>query len=65
VWALGLSPPPILRGRLEVEPLAAAMRACLEDAQLRERARAFAGRIVRDGLERAVRIVEGRAGEAA
>ena len=60
VWKLGLSPPPIHRGRLEVAPLAAALRVCLDDAALRERARAFAGRMVRDGLDRAVRIIEAR-----
>jgi vancomycin aglycone glucosyltransferase len=58
VWRLGLSPPPIPRSLLQVEPLAAALRACLEDAALRERARAFAPTVALDGLDRTVRLIE-------
>jgi hypothetical protein len=41
-----------------VEPLAAALRACLEDTALRERARAFAPTVALDGLDRTVRFIE-------
>jgi UDP:flavonoid glycosyltransferase YjiC (YdhE family) len=58
VWQLGLSPPPIPRSLLQVEPLAAALRACLEDTALRERARAFAPTVALDGLDRTVRFIE-------
>lgn len=53
----GLTPGPV---RLtDPESLAAALRACIDDGGLRERARAFALTMATDGLARAVRIVEG------
>jgi UDP:flavonoid glycosyltransferase YjiC (YdhE family) len=58
VWKLGLSPPPIPRSLLQVEPLAAALRACLGDTALRERARAFAPTVSLDGLDQTVRLIE-------
>jgi UDP:flavonoid glycosyltransferase YjiC (YdhE family) len=58
VWKLGLSPAPIPRSLLQVEPLAAALRTCLEDTALRERARAFAPTVALDGLERTIRLIE-------
>ena len=58
VWKLGLSPPPIRKSLLQAGPLAAALRACLEDAELKARARTFAGRIAPDGLERTADIIE-------
>jgi UDP:flavonoid glycosyltransferase YjiC (YdhE family) len=58
VWRLGLSPPPVPRSTLQVEPLAEALRACLEDTALRERARAFAPRVTLDGLDRTISLIE-------
>ncbi len=58
VWQLGLSPPPIPRSLLEVEPLAVALRSCLVVSALRERARAFAPRVALDGLERTIQLIE-------
>ncbi len=40
------------------DELPRAMRACLDDGALRERARAFASRMIPDGVERAVRELE-------
>lgn len=51
VHGLGLSPDPRL-------PLAQAMRACVDDAGLKDRARAFAAMLTTDGLARAVQLVE-------
>ena len=58
VWKLGLSPPPIPRSLLQVEPLAAALRTCRDDTALRERARAFAPSVALDGLERTIQLIE-------
>ncbi len=60
VWRLGLSPPPIRKGRLRADALAAAIRTCVEEGTLRERARTFAAGMTRDGLDRAVALIEGR-----
>lgn len=59
VWKLELSPRPIPKGRLRADELGAAIRACLEDAALRQRAAEFAKGMRTDGLERAVAILEG------
>jgi UDP:flavonoid glycosyltransferase YjiC (YdhE family) len=59
VWKLGLSPPPIPRSLLHVEPLAAALRTCADDTALRERAREFATSVALDGLERTIRPESG------
>jgi len=58
VRRLGLSPAPIPRAALDVEPLTTALRACFEDPALRERARAFAPTVARDGLERTIDLIE-------
>jgi UDP:flavonoid glycosyltransferase YjiC (YdhE family) len=59
VWKLGLSPPPIPKTRLRAEALAAAIRTCIEDTGMRQRAASFANGIRTDGLARAVTILEG------
>ncbi len=43
----------------DVEALATAMRACVEDEALRDRARAFPARMVLGGVDRAVAVIEG------
>jgi UDP:flavonoid glycosyltransferase YjiC (YdhE family) len=59
VWTLGLSPPPIPKRRLSAEALAAAIRTCIEDAGMRQRAANFVNGIRTDGLARAIAILEG------
>jgi UDP:flavonoid glycosyltransferase YjiC (YdhE family) len=58
IHKLGLSPPPIHRGKLRAAELSQALRACIEDGAMRERARTFARGMALDGLERAVQAVE-------
>ncbi len=58
----GLSPRPIWKDRLTAEGLAAALRACVEDDAMRTRARSFAPKMTRDGVERMVRHVESLVG---
>ncbi|HVE81850.1 MAG TPA: glycosyltransferase [Myxococcales bacterium] len=55
----GIGPPSVPRFGASPEPLARAVRACLEDEGLRERARALSARMVRDGAARAVKVLEG------
>jgi len=65
-WQLGLTPRPIAnRRRLTASSLAEAIRACVTDEELRDRARAFAGGVVTDGVQRAVRVIAGESAPAA
>ena len=61
----GLAAGVIPRGRLRSELLAGAIRIAVEDEALRARARAFAARMVHDGVERAVELIEAMAREGA
>lgn len=64
VYERGLSPRPIRKEHLRADVLGAAMKACLEDAAMRQRAAEFAKGMRTDGLERAVEIIERGAGAA-
>jgi UDP:flavonoid glycosyltransferase YjiC (YdhE family) len=55
---LGLGPPAIAKRKLKPETLAAAIRTCLEDAGMRERAARFARELRTDGVERAIDFLE-------
>ena len=55
---LGLAPPPVPNARRDVEPLARAMRACVDEGDLRARARDFPARMLLDGVRRAAAVVE-------
>jgi UDP:flavonoid glycosyltransferase YjiC (YdhE family) len=54
----GIGPGALDRWERDPEPLARAIRACTADAALRERARTFAARMMPDGTDRAVELLE-------
>ena len=54
----GVGPPAVKRYSEDPEPLARALRACVEDGAIRERAREMAARIATDGAERTAEILE-------
>jgi sterol 3beta-glucosyltransferase len=54
----GLSPGKQSRKQLDPPKLAVAFRRCIEDSAMRERCRDFASRMILDGVERMVGLVE-------
>ena len=61
VAALGAGPAPILQRRLNVDALAAALRAAATDAGMRERAAALGARVRAErGVEQAVEVIAAR-----
>jgi vancomycin aglycone glucosyltransferase len=57
-WLAGVGPRAVRRHGGDPEPLARAIRRCLEDQALRERARALTSRIATDGAVRAAELIE-------
>ena len=60
VGRLGLGPAFVGRAKLTEKRLAEGLRRCMSDEALRARARAFSHGVILDGLDRAVRLIEGK-----
>jgi vancomycin aglycone glucosyltransferase len=60
----GLSPATFRRAGLKAEPLAAALRALVEDEAMRKRAQALGRKMLRDGTEKAADLMEAMVGSA-
>lgn len=58
VWMLGLGPKHVPRHGKDPALLASALRACLDDRAMRERARTFSQELIPNGVERAASLVE-------